>query len=132
MHGEYDSYSGAKRTRDSQQVRTDAIVLAHCMNPMIPFECTDNPYFRLAYADAAWKDSSIKCAGSSTEAGTERIFSSEKLIHSLIRNQLAPDLVRAIMTIRWNYEAIQQFQGNLVQRDAAGAVGEDVEFVPYE
>jgi hypothetical protein len=67
-----------------------------------------------------------------TEAGTERMFSSEKLIHSLIRNQLAPDLVRAIMTIRWNYEAIQQFQGNLVQRDADGAVGEDVEFVPYE
>lgn len=69
------------------------------------------------------------------EAGTERMFSSEKLIHSLIRNQLAPDLVRAMMTIRWNYEAIQQFQGNLVQRDAAGAagaVGEDVEFVPYE
>jgi hypothetical protein len=63
------------------------------------------------------------------------MFSSEKLIHSLIRNQLAPDLVRAMMTIRWNYEAIQQFQGNLVQRDAAGAagaVGEDVEFVPYE
>ena len=28
--------------------------------------------------------------------------------------------------------AIQQFQGNLVQRDAAGAAGEDVEFVPYE
>ena len=62
------------------------------------------------------------------------MFSSEKLIHSLIRNQLAPDLVRAIMTIRWNYEAIQQFQGNLVQRDAAGAgaVGEYVELVPYE
>ncbi len=60
------------------------------------------------------------------------MFSSEKLIHSLIRNQLATDLVRAIMTIRWNYEAIQQFQGNLVQRDAHGAVGEDVEFVPYE
>ena len=68
VHGEYDSYSGAKRTRDSQQVRTDAIVLAHCMNPMIPFECTDNPYFRLAYADAAWKDSSIKSAQSLKDA----------------------------------------------------------------
>ena len=58
-HGEYCESPGDKRSRDSKKVRSDVIVLAHCMNPLIPFECTDDPYFRLAYADAAWKDSSI-------------------------------------------------------------------------
>jgi hypothetical protein len=51
--GEYTDDAGSKRSRDSKQERSDIIVLAHCFSPLIPFEATDNLYFRLAYADAA-------------------------------------------------------------------------------
>jgi hypothetical protein len=64
-----------------------------------------------------------------TEAGTERMFSSEKMIHSMIRNRLDPQLVAAIMTIRWNYEALQQFEGKTVQTDKCD---DDIEFVEYD
>ena len=46
-----------------------------------------------------------------TEAGTERMFSSEKQIHSAIRQAMSPDLTEALMRIRWNFEPLMQFLG---------------------
>ena len=57
------------------------------------------------------------------------MFSSEKMIHSMIRNRLDPQLVAAIMTIRWTYEALQQFGGKTVQTDNCD---DDIEFVEYD
>jgi hypothetical protein len=47
----------------------------------------------------------------------------------MIRNRLDPQLVAAIMTIRWNYEALQQFEGKTVQTDKCD---DDIEFVEYD
>jgi hypothetical protein len=69
--GEYTDDAGSKRSRDSKQVRSDIIVLAHCFSPLIPFEATDNLYFRLAYADAAWKDTGIGSSKSLKDAVLE-------------------------------------------------------------
>ena len=44
-----------------------------------------------------------------TEAGTERMFSSEKQIHSAIRQAMTPDLTEAFLRIRWNFEPLMQF-----------------------
>jgi hypothetical protein len=46
-----------------------------------------------------------------TEAGTERMFSSEKQIHSAIRQAMEPELTEAFIRIRWNFEPIMQFLG---------------------
>lgn len=46
-----------------------------------------------------------------TEAGTERMFSSEKQIHSAIRQAMGPELTEAFIRIRWNFEPIMQFLG---------------------
>ena len=42
-----------------------------------------------------------KCAA--TEAAAERLFSSEAVIHTDLRNQLAPGLTEALVKIRRNY-----------------------------
>ena len=65
-----------------------------------------------------------------TEAGTECTFSSEKMIHYAIRNSLDPQLIRAIMTIRWNFEALQQFGGLSVPEEDSS--DHDLEFLMYE
>lgn len=78
--GEYDC-AGSKRPRDCQQIRSDAVVLAHCFNPLIPFEAADNPYFRVAYADAAFKDSGIgssNCLKKAVLAFYERLLIEQK------------------------------------------------------
>jgi hypothetical protein len=52
-----------------------------------------------------------------TESGTERMFSSEKQIHNTIRNGLSPNVVRAIIGIRWNYEALMLGTGAISEPD---------------
>ena len=41
-----------------------------------------------------------------SEAATERVFSSEAIVHSDLRNRMDPDTARAIMKVRWNFEKL--------------------------
>jgi len=45
-----------------------------------------------------------KCAA--TEAGAERFFSTEAAVHGKLRNRLRFDLVKAILKIHWNWDAL--------------------------
>ena len=42
------------------------------------------------------------------EAATERTFSSEAIIHDMIRNSMDPELTSKILKVRWNFEKIKQ------------------------
>jgi hypothetical protein len=68
------------------------------------------------------------CCG--TEAGTERMFSSEKQIHSAIRQALNLDFTQAVMRIRWNFEPIMEFL-NVRQRER-NVEEYPVDIVPFE
>ena len=63
-----------------------------------------------------------------TEAGTERMFSSEKQIHSAIRQAMSPDLTEAYMRIRWNFEPLMQF----LRLRRPDSEEHDVELVPFD
>ena len=41
---------------------------------------------------------------SATEAAAERVFSAEKILHSTLRNKMKPNLVTAMLKIRYNAE----------------------------
>ena len=63
-----------------------------------------------------------------SEAGTERMFSSEKQIHSALRQAMSPDFTLAVMRMRWNFEPLMQF---LNIRDEHNNVDNEVEIVPF-
>lgn len=44
----------------------------------------------------------VLLATSATEAGAERVFSTEKLLHSELRNRMKPSLVAAMLKVRFN------------------------------
>jgi hypothetical protein len=62
-----------------------------------------------------------------TEAATERVFSLESRIHNTLRNRMSPDLLQALMHVRWNYEPLMR----VVQRLAPVEVDDD-EDIPYD
>ncbi len=48
---------------------------------------------------------SNRCA---TEAATEQVFSLESRIHNTLRNRMSPELLLAVMHMRWNYEPLMR------------------------
>jgi hypothetical protein len=62
-----------------------------------------------------------------TEAATERVFSLESRIHNTLRNSMSPELLRALMHVRWNYEPVMRVLKRLHPVEA-----DEDEDIPYD
>ena len=62
-----------------------------------------------------------------TEAATERVFSLESRIHNTLRNRMSPELLQALMHVRWNFEPLMRVLQRLVPVEV-----DDDEHIPYD